>query len=83
MKTATTAQRLIIELPNHKSDFVGFFHSGGSSDIRGCWSRLNGAEGGELWIDATNNEVSDFDGDYDLPDHVRAELESLNINVNF
>lgn len=80
---ANSAQTLILTLPTYKGKYVGFFHSGGSAQIRGWWERKNGSEGGELHIDAKEAEVCDFDGACDLPQYVREELSALNIAVNF
>lgn len=34
---ANHAMRLVLELPSYKGKYVGFFHSGGKTTIRGWW----------------------------------------------
>ena len=48
----------------------------------GWWQRKDGSEGGdlELWLnDSGQWEVNDFDGAYDLPSYLKAELEAQKI----
>lgn len=55
-------------------------------ELTGWWERADGSEGGDLALyynDEGKLEVNDFDGAYDLPKYLRAELESLGVVINF
>ena len=43
------------------------------------WDEEDGGEGGELWI--ANGRVEDYDGCYELPEHVKAELRLAGIEM--
>ena len=80
---ANQTMKLVLELPSYKGKYIGFFHSGGKTTIRGWWRRSNGSEGGELTIDAESSDVLDFDGCYDLPKYVYDELAEWGIKDPF
>lgn len=80
---ANQTMRLVLELPSYKGKYIGFFHSGGKTTIKGWWERSNGSEGGELTIDAKTSEILDADGCYELPKYVLDELATLGIKDPF
>ena len=69
--------------------YIGFTFSNGepmpvtNGTRRGYWEFSDGGEGGELHIDVQSKEVTDFDGHYDLPSYVKAELRAAGYIVDF
>lgn len=53
------------------------------SATEGYWEYSNGEEGGELHFDPVTKEVTDFDGDFDLPSYVKKELRDSGYTVDF